>query len=113
MRGGLVLVVVGLNVIPAHRMIREAVPHQKAAKIGMAVEHNPIEIVDLPLLKLGTAPDGGKRRQMNSRVAIRGAHAERQRAESPVNRVQVVNGFQRAWNRSLADLFDLFLHAIY
>ena len=64
-RGRLVLVVVGLDVVPAHGMVNEAVPHQDAAQVGMAVEDDAEEVEDLALLELGAAPDGSERGQMD------------------------------------------------
>ena len=63
--GGLVFVVVGIDVVPAHGMVLEFVPHQQAAQVGVAVEEDPEEVEDLALLELRAAPDGGERGQMD------------------------------------------------
>ena len=64
-RRGLVLVVVGLDIVFAHGMIFKLVPHQYAAQIGMAVEDDSVEVEDLALLKFRAAPDWRKRGQMD------------------------------------------------
>ena len=66
MRGRLVLVVVGIDVVAAHGVVDELVPHEDAAEVGMAVEDDAEEIEDLALLELGAAPDGGERGQMDA-----------------------------------------------
>ena len=61
---GLILIVIRCDVILAHRMIFKTVPHEDAAQIGMTVENNPIQIINLALLEFRTAPDRGKGLQM-------------------------------------------------
>ena len=70
MRRRLVLVVVGIDVIAAHGMVGELVPHQDAAQVGVAVEDDAEEVEDLALLELGAAPDRRERGQMDAGVAI-------------------------------------------
>ena len=58
-RRRLVFVIVGLDVILAHGVVLELVPHQNAAQVGMAVEDDAVEIEDLALLKFGTSARPG------------------------------------------------------
>src|SRR5439155_13058522 len=54
----LVLVIVWFAIILPHRIILELVPHQNASQIRVAIEPNPVEIEDFPLLKF-SAPING------------------------------------------------------
>src|SRR6266853_596720 len=50
MRGRLVFVIVRLDVVFAHGMVFEFVPHQDAAQIRVAVEPDTEQVVDFALL---------------------------------------------------------------
>ena len=75
-RRGLPLVVVGLDVVLAHRMILELVPHQDAAQVGVALEDDAVEVEHLALLELARAPDRRERRQRDLVGAVAGAQPE-------------------------------------
>src|ERR1700728_289856 len=90
-RRGLVLKVIRLHVIAAHRVVLESVPHENAAQVGMARKDDPVEIEDLALLKLGRAPHGRKRRQLCLIGAVHGAHAQHQRTTFLGHGVKMVN----------------------
>src|SRR6266511_4117710 len=62
-RRRLVFVVVWIDVIFAHRIILEAVPHQDAAQVGMALQNDAVEIEDFALLKFAATPDRREGRQ--------------------------------------------------
>ena len=96
MRGGLVLVVVGLDVVAAHGMILKLVPHQDAAQVGVAVEDDAVEVEDLALLELGPAPDGVSEGRWTPVGAVRGAHAQDHGAVLQLHREEVVDGFEVA-----------------
>ena len=70
MRRGFPFVIVRLPIIFAHRIIFELVPHQNPAQIGMTIEPDAIEIENLALLELGTAPDRRERWQVGTVCAI-------------------------------------------
>ena len=108
MRGGLVLVVVGIDVVAAHGVVDEAVPHKDAAEVGMAVEDDAVEVEDLAFLELGAAPDGGERGQMDAGFAVGGAQADGQRAVLELLREEVVDDFEVAGGGGLLDLVDFF-----
>ena len=69
----LIFVVVGLDVILPHRVVGEFVPHEDAAKVGMAVEVHAVEIENLPLLEFRASPDRGERRHWGAEGTIAGA----------------------------------------
>ena len=52
-----VFVIVRFAIVFAHREIGEFIPHQDATQIGMAVEVDAVQIVDLAFLKFRAAPD--------------------------------------------------------
>ena len=72
-RCGFLFVIVRLDVILAHRIIHELVPHQNSPQVGMTFEVDAVEIEDLALLKFGASPDRGERRQCtpSARFAVR------------------------------------------
>jgi len=51
-RGRLLLEVVGGDVVLAHGVVLELVPHQDAAEVGVAVEHDAEEVEDLAFLEV-------------------------------------------------------------
>ena len=57
MRRGLVFVIGRFLIIPPHRMILKAVPHEDPAEIRMPLKYYPVKIKDLTLLKLAPLPD--------------------------------------------------------
>ena len=75
-RRWLVLVIVRLHVILAHRMILEPVPHQDASQVRMPVEDDPVEVVNLAFLEFRGAPERGERRQLHPVRAIARAHPQ-------------------------------------
>jgi hypothetical protein len=68
--GGLVLVVVGIDVVAAHGVVDEVVPHEEAAEVGVPVEDDAEEVEDLALLEFGAAPDGSEGGEMDGLVAV-------------------------------------------
>ena len=60
----LVFVIVRLDVVLPHWVIFKTFPHQDAAEIGMTVEDDSIQIIDLAFLKFRSPPDRGQRGQM-------------------------------------------------
>ena len=64
-RRRLVLEVIRLNIIAAHGMILEAIPHQQPPQIRVARKDDSVEIEDLALLKLRRAPDRRQRGQID------------------------------------------------
>ena len=58
---GLPLVVVRLDVVLAHRVVLELVPHQDAPQVGMPVEDDAEKVENLPFLEFAGAPDRGQR----------------------------------------------------
>ena len=67
-RRGFVFVIVRLDVILAHGMGRELVPHQDAAQVGMTIEYDAVEIENLALLEFAAAPYRCERGQMSART---------------------------------------------
>ncbi len=112
MGGGLVLVVVGVDVVAAHGVVDELVPHEEAAEVGVAVEVDAVEVEDLALLKFGAAPDGGEGGEMRVGVAVCGAEAEGEWAVVEFVRVEVVDDFEVAGGDGLLDLFDFLFCAV-
>ena len=51
-RSGLVLVIVWIDVIPAHWMVLELVPHEQAPQVVMPLEDDAEEVKNLALLKV-------------------------------------------------------------
>ncbi len=111
-RRRLVFVIVRLDVVPAHGVVLETIPHQDAAQIGMAVEDDAVEVEDFPLLKFGAAPDGSERGQMDPFAAIFGAHAENDGTVLFLHREEVVDDFKIADGVGFADLFNLLFNAV-
>src|ERR1051325_10703620 len=72
-RRRLVFVVIRLDVIFAHWMIFETVPHQQPPQIGMSVKPNSVKIENLPLLKFRATPDRRERWNVNFVGSIPGA----------------------------------------
>ena len=107
-RRGLVFKVVGLNVILAHGVVFEPVPHQNAAQVGMAGEDDPVEIEDLALLKLGRAPDGRERGQLDLVGAVRGRMRSTSGPMLLRDRNRVVDRFKIARLDALAGFVDGF-----
>ena len=94
-RRGLVFVIVRRDVVLAHRMVGELVPHQDPAQVGMPGEDDAEKIKDLALLELGAAPN--RRPQMEwcaSVVAVAGAHAQHERADAAGGRIEMIDDFQ-------------------
>src|SRR5258705_3349079 len=108
MRRGFPFVIIRLAIIFAHRIVFELVPHQYPAQIGMTVEPDAIEIEDLALLELGTAPDRRQRWQVGTVCTISRAHANDYRAVSIGHRVNVINRLEIPGNLLLSGLDDLF-----
>src|SRR5882757_7736894 len=112
-RGRFVLVVVRFDVIFAHGMIFKFVPHQYTAQIGMTVEDDSVEVEDLALLKLRTAPYWSKRWQMNFVGTVFGTQPEYHWSMLFLHRIQVINGFKISGRFEFPDLLDLLFHAIH
>src|SRR6266480_6685899 len=91
MRRGFPFVIIRLPIIFAHRIVFELVPHQTPAQIGMTIEPDAIEIENLALLKLGTAPDWRERGQAGAVYAISRAHANDYLAVFTGHRIKVIN----------------------
>src|SRR5438093_8514998 len=98
MRRGFPFVIVRLPIIFAHRIVFELVPHQNPAQIGMTIEPDAIEIEDIALLKLGTAPDRRERWQVGTVCAISSAHANGYRTVFMDHRIKVINSLQTPGN---------------
>ncbi len=78
----------------------------------MALKANAVEIENLALLKLGTAPDRRQRWQVSAVCTIACAHPNDDRAVSMSDRVQVIHCLQISGNFFLAGLNDLFFLTI-
>ena len=103
------LKIVRLNVIFAHWMIFEFIPHQDPPQIGMPIEVNAVKIKNLALLKLGAAPDRGERRQPRALCAVRSPHAHNQRSMFVRHGKEVINRFQISGNFILCGSIYFFL----
>src|SRR5215467_14364002 len=73
----------------------------------MTVEPNAVEIEDLALLKLGTAPDGRERWQVIAVSAVVCPHANDYRAVFMGDRIKVINSLEIPWNFLFSGLDDL------
>src|SRR5215469_7884276 len=73
----------------------------------MTVEPNTVEIEDLALLKLRTAPDRRERWQMITVSAVVCAHANDYRAVFMGDRIKVINSLEIPWNFLFSGLNDL------
>src|ERR1700678_179408 len=93
-RRGLVLVIIRLHVILAHRVVLESIPHQNAAQVTMAAKNNPIKIEDLALLELCRAPYRRERRQLHLIAAVHSLHANHQRPMFFRNRIEMVDNLK-------------------
>src|SRR5579859_1467086 len=91
MRRRLVFVVVRLNVILAHRMVDETVPHQDTPQIRVAVEDDTVKIVNFTLLKLGAAPDRRERRNLILCGAVASAESHDDGAMLQMHRVKMID----------------------
>ena len=111
-RGRFPFEIVRRNVILAHRMIFEFVPHQNPPQIGMPVEMDAVEIEDFALLKFGAAPHRGERWQMRPIYAIRRPHSNNERTVFEFHRVEVINRLEISGNFLLAGLVDFFFNAV-
>ena len=105
-------VVGGRDVVFAHGVVGELVPHEDAAQIGMAVEDDAVEVEGLALLKLRAAPDRGERGNMDLVGAVLGAQAQNYRAVLLLHREQVVDGFEIAGDFGFSGFFDFCLHSV-
>src|SRR6516162_4074161 len=79
----------------------------------MPVEPNAVEIEDLALLKLGTAPDGSERRQVITVSTVVCAHANDYRAVFMGDGIKVINSLEIPWDFLFSGLNDLFFLTIY
>jgi hypothetical protein len=95
-RRGLPLVVIRLDVVLAHGMPGEGIPHQDAPQIRMPLEDDTVEIEDLALLELATAPDRREGRQRDRVGAVAGAGAQDHRTMTPGDGVKVVDDLKMA-----------------
>ena len=97
MRGRFVFVIVRIDVVPAHGVVDEPVPHQDAAQVGVAVEDDAEEVEDLALLEFRAAPDGRERGQMD--CSARGPAVRMRRMTGPCffsMREEVIDDFEIA-----------------
>src|SRR6185437_5969022 len=78
------------NIVFAHGVISELVPHQQTAQVWMAVKNDAIEVKNLPLLELGAAPNRSERGQMNIIRAVAGAQPKNHRPMLLFHGVEVV-----------------------
>ena len=93
---GLPLVVLGLHVVLAHRVVLEPVPHEDAAQVGVAREDDAVKVEDLALLEFAGAPDRRERRQRDPVGAVLRAHADDDRAVPELHRIEVVDDLEIA-----------------
>ena len=78
----------------------------------MTIEPDAIEIENLALLELGTAPDRRERWQAGAVCAISRAHANDYRAVFMGHRIKVINRLEIPGNFLLSGLDDLFFLTI-
>ena len=107
-RRGLPLVIVGLDVVAAHRVVFELVPHQNTTEIGMADEGDAEEIEDFAFLKFAGAPDGRERGDGSLVGAVAGAQTENHGAVAVSDRVEMIDDLEKAGLEALGLLFDDF-----
>ena len=74
--GGFPFVVVGFDVVLAHRVVGKGIPHEESAQVGMAGENDAEEVEDFALLEFAGTPDRGERRDGVGVGAIGGAQVE-------------------------------------
>src|SRR5260370_34650290 len=108
-----VLVVIRLDIVFTHGMIFKFVTHQYAAQIGMTVEDDSVEVEDLALLKLCTAPNRRKGWQMNLVGAVFRTQPKYDWPVLFLYRIQVIHGFQMSWRFAFPYFLDLLFHSIY
>jgi len=112
-RRWLVVEVVRLHVIAAHGVVLEAIPHQQPPQVRMSRKDDPIEVEDLPLLKLRGAPDGRQRRQLDVFGSVDSPHPQNHRPVLLSHRIEVIDGLQAARLETPPRLFDSLLDRLF